>query len=349
MSSGATPASETAQLPSRYESSLPWRLVRPLRALAGRRRGDAEPGPPEAEPAPLLDGWLRLFAAGLDPIEAACGEGGPERFALFRPLDADLWALLLTREYSSYPRIRALLPDMPDPALQEVWNGASGVALATQGAAFYRKLGDLCARHGGRPLEDATVLDFGCGWGRLLRFLARDVEPGRLFGCDPVEAILDVCRRSRVPATLARSEFVPERLPFDERFDLAYSFSVFTHVSEAAADACLDALHAALRPGGLLVATIRPPDYLLVSEHLAPARAELGEEWRARLDEPRYVFVPHPVTPDHPQFGGGDMTYGESIVTLPYVRERWTDRFELAGVDLLVGDLHQVVLTLRRR
>ena len=36
-------------------------------------------------------------------------------------------------------------------------------------------------------------------------------------------------------------------------FDLAYSFSVFTHISEAAAEACLGALHRALNPGGLLI------------------------------------------------------------------------------------------------
>ena len=43
------------------------------------------------------------------------------------------------------------------------------------------------------------------------------------------------------------------------------------------------------------------------------------------------------------------MTYGETVVTLPYVRERWAPLFELLEVDLLVGDLHQVMLTLRRR
>ena len=43
------------------------------------------------------------------------------------------------------------------------------------------------------------------------------------------------------------------------------------------------------------------------------------------------------------------MTYGETVVTLPYVRERWSERFELLEVDLLIGDPYQVMLTLRRR
>ena len=42
------------------------------------------------------------------------------------------------------------------------------------------------------------------------------------------------------------------------------------------------------------------------------------------------------------------MTYGEAVITLHYVRERWSRWFELLSTDLLLGDLHQIMLTLRR-
>ena len=304
-------------------------LTRVLR----RVRRTTPPPPPRAGG---YDGWLALLDDELAPVEAACAAGERDMVALFSGLGVDVWALLLTQEYRAYPHIRALLPSVPEPALQERWNGLSGAPLAQQSAAFYRLLRE---RHD-RPLADARVLDFGCGWGRITRFLARDVPPERLCGCDPVESILDVCREHRVPATLARSEFLPERLPFDEPFDLAYAFSVFTHLSEAAHERCLSALYAGLRPGGTLVVTIRPPAYL----QEAPLMAEV----RDRAAEP-YVFAPHMADPSHPQYAGPEMHYGETVIALPYVRERWGDRFELQHVDLLLGDLHQVVLTLRRR
>ena len=286
------------------------------------------------------DSWLEhLYRNRLTEIDAACAGGGS--YELFRDLDADLWALLLTKEYDGYPNIRALLPDMPDPSLQELWNGASGVTLAGLGAGFYRKLRERFSDHGQVPLAGAHVLDFGCGWGRLTRFLARDVDPGGLHGCDPVQMILDVCRETGVPATLARSDFVPERVPFDGPFDLAFAFSVFTHLSEAAQESSLRALHAALRPGAILIVTVRPPAYLHVSPLLEPTPIE--------SEEARYIFVPHAAEASHPQYGGGDMTYGETVITLPYIRERWAPLFELLDVDLLVGDLHQVMVTLRRR
>jgi hypothetical protein len=43
------------------------------------------------------------------------------------------------------------------------------------------------------------------------------------------------------------------------------------------------------------------------------------------------------------------MTYGEAVITMPYIRERWTDRFELLGAGLLTEDLHQAVIALRSR
>jgi hypothetical protein len=177
-------------------------------------------GPKNAVPvqAPFTpgryDSWLEHFHGdALARIDAACEGGGPECFALFRDLDVDLWALLLTQEYESYPNIRSLLPSVPDVALQQVWNGASGAELAAQSKSFYTKLLERFSENSERPVTEARVLDFGCGWGRLTRFLARDVEPGFLYGCDPVEAILDVCRENGVPAKLARTDFLPERLP----------------------------------------------------------------------------------------------------------------------------------------
>jgi len=306
---------------------------------------------PGSEPRtdPRVDSWLELFDDELAPIEQACAGGAPKSFSLFGPLDDDVWALLLTQEYDRYPNIRALLPKVPEPSFQELWTGASGIALAAQSKAFYSKLRERYATHSTRALADSRVLDFGCGWGRLTRYLARDVEPERLYGCDPVEGILQVCRENGVPATLAKSDFVPERIPFEPEFDLAFAFSVFTHISEAAHESCLRALHRALRPGGILVVTIRPPEYLRVSPLMRSALDSLGMNPRARLTEARYLFVPHPSDPRHHQYQEGEMTYGETVVTLAYVRERWSPLFELVAVDVLIDDLHQLMLTLRRR
>jgi hypothetical protein len=127
-----------------------------------------------------------------------------------------------------------------------------------------------------------------------------------------------------------------------------FSFSVFTHISEAAHEAGLRAIHDSLEVGGILIVTIRSPAYLSHSEAMRPLLASLGPDPLAALTEPRYLFAPHAARPDHPQYDGGEMTYGETVISVAYVRERWAPLFELVDVSLLTEDLHQVVLTLRR-
>ena len=95
-------ASELEAVRREYESSLSWRITRPLRAL--RRVGG--PRAPAAAPEPAdgrYDAWLADDR--LARIDAACATGGPERYALFRELETDLWALLLTGLYTFASRV----------------------------------------------------------------------------------------------------------------------------------------------------------------------------------------------------------------------------------------------------
>ena len=296
-----------------------------------------------------FDPWLSLFDESLNELNRACEREGPGALPRFRELDDDLWTVLLTRSYERYPAIRNVLPLLPSPELQLRWNGAAGLELLTQAKVFYSRARAALARHGDRRLDDAAVLDFGCGWGRLTRFFIRDVPQGSLFGCDPVESILDVCRESHIPAEFALCDARPDRLPFERHFDLALAFSVFTHLSEPAHEACLRAIHDALPPGSLLLATIRSPAYLTGHELGRDLLRGLSEDPLIAFERPQYLFAPHPAEPGHPQFQGGEMDYGETVISLPYVRERWSEWFDLLDVALLTEDMHQVALTLRRR
>jgi hypothetical protein len=96
--------------------------------------------------------------------------------------------------------------------------------------------------------------------------------------------------------------------------------------------------------------TVRPPAYLGYCEPMRPLLQTLGPDPEASLAGPRYLFVPHAADPEHPQRdAGGDIDYGETVITMAYIRERWASMFELLEVNLLPGDPYQVMLTLRRR
>ncbi|HRV61167.1 MAG TPA: class I SAM-dependent methyltransferase, partial [Solirubrobacterales bacterium] len=305
----------------------------------------------EIRESPDYDSWLTTFFDDqLAEIDRACAIAKEdEAWQLFRELQDDLWAVLLTRDYRSYPNIQSVLPDTPELDLQWEWNGAVGLHQLSQSRHFYGRVCELNERHGRVPLNEARILDFGCGWGRLTRYFARHAMPDRLFGCDPTGNILDVCAETGVPGELKKSEFVPESLPF-ENLDLAFSFSVFTHISEDAHRACLEAIHNALAPGGLLVVTVRPPSYLELDPPMGPARRGLSDDYVNReLREPRYIFLPHLVEEGHPLHDEGATTYGDTVISFPYIEKNWTDLFEIAETGILTGDMYQVPVALRKK
>jgi hypothetical protein len=256
------------------------------RARRGRRAGREEASARfgtesgDADEIPV-DGWLTsLHGPELEALDRRIRETGArlEIFALFRDLDDDLWALLLGRRHSSYPSILDVLPHLPDPSLQQRWEGAHGLTLLTRSKAFYRHARAIYEEYGDGDYHGTRILDFGCGWGRLTRFFARDVAPGALHGCDPDEEMLEICRRSRVPAVLHRSAYLPDALP-EGNFDLAFSASAFTRIPAAAADTCLRALHAALNPGGLLILTVPPPGKMKTAGEAVIGLPHIRDRW----------------------------------------------------------------------
>jgi SAM-dependent methyltransferase len=123
--------------------------------------------------------------------------------------------------------------------------------------------------------EDASVLDFGCGCGRVLRYWAH--HAGTVAGCDRDAAAVEWCRRHLPFAQVERNGLEPP-LPFADRsFDLVYALSVFTHLTSDLQTAWRDELRRVLRPGGQLLLTVHGSSYLPRLERAERARFEHGE------------------------------------------------------------------------
>jgi SAM-dependent methyltransferase len=149
--------------------------------------------------------------------------------------------------------LRALAPPIPPRELRKIvaapeaevflWSGASDVT-------YLLHLYDQFAKE--RPARP-RVLDFGCGCGRLTRYLDRsDYEA---FACDLNLDLVAWCQQNLPNVRTVRNNSAPP-LPFgDASIDFAYLLSVLTHLPEAAANAWLTDLSRLLAPGGVLVVT----------------------------------------------------------------------------------------------
>jgi SAM-dependent methyltransferase len=101
-----------------------------------------------------------------------------------------------------------------------------------------------------------TILDFGCGAGRMIRWLKPEAERGVVWGCDiGAEHIQWLQRNLRPPFRFFTNTTMPI-LPFtDGYFGLVYAGSVFTHIADLA-QAWLLEVRRIIRPGGIAYLTI---------------------------------------------------------------------------------------------
>jgi trans-aconitate 2-methyltransferase len=125
-------------------------------------------------------------------------------------------------------------------------------------AASYDRLSAPQLEWAGHVLErlplrgDETVLDAGCGSGRVTRLLLDRLPRGHVVAVDSSQSMVDHAREALDPerATVLRADLA--ELELDHPVDAVFSNAVFHWIPDH--DALFARLHAALRPGAPLVA-----------------------------------------------------------------------------------------------
>ncbi len=125
--------------------------------------------------------------------------------------------------------------------------------------------------------EIQSVLDFGCGCGRVTRWW-HDFH-GEVSGSDVSLPAIDWCRDNLPFARFEQNALAPPLVFADESFDLVYALSVFTHLTADLQLAWRDELQRVLRPGGLLLLTTHGRSYM----------PRLGDDERPRFEQGELV------------------------------------------------------------
>jgi SAM-dependent methyltransferase len=113
-------------------------------------------------------------------------------------------------------------------------------------------------RFGDKP---GKVLDFASGYGRVTRFLVRDLPPESLWVADVYEDGIRF-QQERLGVRGVVSTVRPEDFVLEERFDAILVTSLFTHLPEPRFLDWLRVLCARLAPGGVLVFSTHHPSLL---------------------------------------------------------------------------------------
>lgn len=171
---------------------------------------------------------------------------------------------------------------MPPRELVVLVAGPSGPDwFSARGRADAERCRAIALRHGLDLAAGATVLDFGCGAGRIARWLAPEVEAdgGRFLGFDLNRRLVGWCA-ANLPGRYAVNRLAPPLDLAASGLDFVYAFSVLTHLEEPTARAWLAELARVLKPGALALVTFHDEDY---------AAAWGPPEVRARLEREPYV------------------------------------------------------------
>jgi len=282
---------------------------------------------------------LQATASYIRAVDARCADL-PETLSALRRMTLDEFGLLLLNlPNPELPHLSALLPRATPDEIQQKWTGASGEPLLQQSTAFVGFAALNYATLTGRNVREARVLDFGCGYGRLLRLMPYFVEPENLYGCDAWANSLGHAREAQLLAQLSLSDVFPADLPFEgTTFDFIYAFSIFTHLSERAASAALGAFRKRISPDGLAIITIRPPEFWpFIGARRNADYSELAQAHRSV----GFAFLN--ANPDVP-----DAAYGDVSMSEAYLAEKFPE-WQVARIGHDPIDPYQVLVCLRPR
>lgn len=168
-------------------------------------------------------------------------------------------------------------------------------------------------------------LDFGCGCGRVLRWLADPSPDVLLYGCD-VDAESIAWVDEHLPHVRATVNDGLPPLPYDaDSFDLVFNHSVFTHIPEDYQDAWLAELSRIVRPEGIVVLTVSGDHpFSEFRESVVQAGGD-PKPWERLYREQGFVYVE-----DDGWVGGPFPDYYHTTFHAPwYVFEHWSRFLEV--------------------
>jgi SAM-dependent methyltransferase len=172
----------------------------------------------------------------------------------------------------------------------------------------------------GRSWSDVgACLEIGCGYGRVVRYLAERLPPHRIYVSDILDEAARFCAQEfavqRI-GVVGMEEFPPQM-----RFDVVYLLSVFTHIRiEQMAEICRQVIDR-LAPHGILAFTTQGRGVAENEAHLRSLGDSMISEKRAilkALDTTGYYYK---------RYEHYLEDYGISLHSREYIEQFFSDKF----------------------
>jgi SAM-dependent methyltransferase len=168
---------------------------------------------------------------------------------------------------------------------------------AASRSATARNVVELLAESGIDFDAVRSILDFGCGCGRILAGWEHFARQGvQLHGFDVNSQLIDFCQKNILFAKTDISSYYPPLPLADDSVDFAYAASVWTHLGLAASQQWAGEFARVVKPGGVAMVSYH-------GSYFAPVLAKTSVEGTRELEERGFYMHQHRPT---------DMTFAGS-------------------------------------
>lgn len=210
-------------------------------------------------------------------------------------------------------------------------------AFVRSGSADIRLLDQQGLGHDGKSLKDfASILDFGCGCGRLMRALRPHADAwATLQGVDTDAAAIRWCKDNIGDASFWTVGETPPLHFTDASMDLIIAWSVFTHLDVENQFHWLNEFQRVLKPGGYLLATFRYTHFIDRS-----GDGSLRERTWTKLSRDGVTFLPA----DKGQAGTQPIRFGDTFHSPEYIRKNWGSYFEVRHIVTAETDAQELAV-----
>jgi SAM-dependent methyltransferase len=199
---------------------------------------------------------------------------GPDRFRRVDVYATSRSARVARMSTLAIPGFADGMAEPPEPLRVRVANTPQIVNFRVTGLQTFSQFAEAVGRHGGMS-KIRTMLDWGCGCGRVTPYFVKYSGVDQIHGCDIDAESIGFCR-DRLPGAMFRTITPYPPMPYaDEAFDLVTGYSVMTHLTRENQALWLEELRRILRPGALCLLTL----------HGEGAAEFLGPKFLARLQE----------------------------------------------------------------
>lgn len=184
-----------------------------------------------------------------------------------KPTSTPIWKRVQDRLGIKQPKSKEKLADenglpIPGPELRHDVAGSSDAKWFLKGGELGAKtIISILVKQGIDFASLTSVLDFGCGCGRVLRHLGH-FKSVQLHGTDISRRGIAWCDAHLNFAEFGTNRLSPATRYRSASFDFIYAFSVFTHLTQELQVLWMNEMQRILKPNGHLLITVHGDHYL---------------------------------------------------------------------------------------